>query len=132
VLLCGVDPLRIYIFNEGLGRFATDTYCPPMRGNLNNHYMHLTNYAINKNSSNFIYNSDAECDDEGSKRSLVKTLLRIAEELGYDKEGLNKLWSKIVDIIIKTICTVQPSLAHMFKSCQPDDTENSMCFEVLG
>lgn len=27
---------------------------------------------------------------------------------------------------------MQPSLAHTYKSCQPDDVENSMCFEILG
>lgn len=27
---------------------------------------------------------------------------------------------------------VQPSIAHMYHSCQPDDIENSMCFEILG
>jgi len=34
--------------------------------------------------------------------------------------------------IIKTICAVQPQLAHTYRSSQPDDTENSMCFEILG
>ena len=34
--------------------------------------------------------------------------------------------------IIKTVCTVQPQLAHTYRSCQPDDIENSMCFEILG
>ena len=31
VLLAGVDPLRIYVFNEGLARFATETYVVPSR-----------------------------------------------------------------------------------------------------
>ena len=34
--------------------------------------------------------------------------------------------------IIKTICAVQPQLSHTYKSCQPDDLENSMCYELLG
>jgi tubulin polyglutamylase TTLL6/13 len=29
ILLCGVDPLRIYFFNEGLCRLATAEYKPP-------------------------------------------------------------------------------------------------------
>lgn len=29
ILLCGVDPLRIYFFKEGLCRLATDEYMPP-------------------------------------------------------------------------------------------------------
>ena len=53
VLLAGCDPLRIYIFNEGLGRFATEEYEPPARDNLSNLCMHLTNYAINKDNPNF-------------------------------------------------------------------------------
>jgi len=32
--------------------------------------MHLTNYSINKNSKNFIFNTTAENDNIGHKRSL--------------------------------------------------------------
>lgn len=38
----------------------------------------------------------------------------------------------IKSIIIKTLISVQPMLAHTYRSCQPDDLENSMCFEILG
>ena len=51
VLLTGVNPLRIYLFDEGLARFATEKYKPAKRDNLDNLFMHLTNYAINKKSS---------------------------------------------------------------------------------
>ena len=33
---------------------------------------------------------------------------------------------------MKTLISAQPPLAHSFKSIQPEDTENSMCFEILG
>lgn len=33
--------------------------------------MHLTNYAINKNSKKFIFNKDDKSDDIGHKRSLT-------------------------------------------------------------
>ena len=36
------------------------------------------------------------------------------------------------DIIIKTLISVQPMLSHTYRSCQPDDVDNSMCFEILG
>ena len=39
---------------------------------------------------------------------------------------------EISDLLIKTIISALPTLSHMFKSCQPDDIENSMLFEVLG
>jgi tubulin polyglutamylase TTLL6/13 len=54
VLLAGCDPLRVYLYKEGLGRFATEGYVPPSVGNLENVCMHLTNYAINKDNPNFV------------------------------------------------------------------------------
>jgi len=57
VLITSVTPLRIFIFKEGLARFATSEYVSPLGSNLNNLYMHLTNYAINKDAENFQQNS---------------------------------------------------------------------------
>ena len=56
VLLAGCDPLRIYIYNEGLVRFATEKYEPPCEENIDNLYMHLTNYAINKDNPKYVFN----------------------------------------------------------------------------
>ena len=50
-------PLRVFIYQEGLARFATSEYNSPIGSNLNNLYMHLTNYAINKDSENFQQNA---------------------------------------------------------------------------
>jgi tubulin polyglutamylase TTLL6/13 len=41
-----------------LARFATEEYIGPQKSNLDNLFMHLTNYAINKNSDNFVFNED--------------------------------------------------------------------------
>lgn len=43
-----------------------------------------------------------------------------------------KLLAEIKDIIVKTLVIGQPYLAHLYKSCQPEDLDNSMCFQVLG
>lgn len=50
VMICGVDPLRIYMYKDGIARFATEEYDSPKKGNMTNMFMHLTNYAINKNN----------------------------------------------------------------------------------
>jgi hypothetical protein len=54
VALTSVDPLRIYMYEEGLTRFATTSYMTPGHHyNINNKkgkYAHLTNYSINKNN----------------------------------------------------------------------------------
>ena len=36
--------------------------------------MHLTNYAINKRSKDFVFNNDTNKDDIGHKRSLTSVL----------------------------------------------------------
>ena len=128
VLVAGCDPLRIFVHEEGLARLATEKYVPPGPGNLADMCMHLTNYAVNKNNPNFIFNESSDVDDVGHKRSLTSTMKMFAE-LGYD---VGALWGKIYDMVVKTLCAVQPSLSHTYRSCQPDDPYNSMCFELLG
>jgi len=74
VLLCGVSPMRIYIYEEGLARFATEPYIAPNKNNLKKQFMHLTNYAINKRNPKYIFNSNSQRMDVGHKRSLTSVL----------------------------------------------------------
>ena len=60
----------MFIYEEGLARFATEKYAGPFKNNPDNLYMHLTNYAINKNSEHFVKNLDFS-DSSGHKRSLT-------------------------------------------------------------
>jgi hypothetical protein len=45
ILITSVDPLRVYMFKDGLARFASEKYT---HTNPENKYSHLTNYSINK------------------------------------------------------------------------------------
>ena len=128
VLLAGCDPLRVFIHEEGLTRLATEEYCRPREDNMDCLCMHLTNYALNKGNPNFVFNDDSSQDDIGHKRSLASTYRLLAAQ-GRDVEALQR---EIEDIVIKTLCSVQPSLSHYYRSCQPEDLANSMCFELLG
>lgn len=128
VLITGCDPLRVFIFKEGLARFATDEYSKPSGNNLTNNFMHLTNYAVNKLNANFINNTDPIKDNIGHKRSL-SYVMKYLESQGIDIDQIQK---NIEDSIIKTICCIQPILKHSYNSCQPEDYSNSMCYEVLG
>ena len=94
--------MRIHFYKEGLCRLATCEYRSPNQTNLDNLYMHLTNYAINKFSSNYIQNKGSEKDDLGHKRSLTFALKYI-EQMGFDSA---KVLLDIKATIIKTICTV--------------------------
>ena len=50
VLVTSMEPLRVYLFEEGLVRLSTKKYS--LR-NLRSRFTHLTNYSINKRSGSF-------------------------------------------------------------------------------
>jgi tubulin polyglutamylase TTLL6/13 len=89
VLITSVIPLRIFIYREGLARFATNTYTPPIGSNLGDLMMHLTNYAINKESEAFIPNTGEDRDDIGHKRSLTSIFKHIERARHDDPEILS-------------------------------------------
>lgn len=71
-------------------------------------FMHLTNYAINKQHPNFIFNESEEDLSHGHKRSLAEFFQDLK------KSGINsvKIWADIKDIIVKTMISGQAFLAH--------------------
>jgi tubulin polyglutamylase TTLL6/13 len=99
VLICGVDPLRIYLYDDGLARFATHQYKKPANKNLKNSFIHLTNYSINKNSTKYESNKGEETDDKGHKRSYKSIL----EHFKLNGENVEKLQEEIEASIIKTM-----------------------------
>ncbi len=68
VLVTSYEPLRVYVFKEGLVRFASESYST--KAAKSNQFMHLTNYSINKKNENFMQNETIENDDVGFKWSL--------------------------------------------------------------
>ncbi|XP_053573677.1 tubulin polyglutamylase TTLL13 [Bombina bombina] len=123
VLVTSCEPLRIFIYREGLARFATMSYTEPSNNNLDDVCMHLTNYAINKNNENFIRD-----ELSGSKRKL-STLNTWLENNKYDTA---KLWEDVEDVIIKTLISAHPILKHNYRTCFPNHIAGSACFEILG
>uniref|UniRef100_A0A0A9XDB2 Putative beta-tubulin polyglutamylase n=1 Tax=Lygus hesperus TaxID=30085 RepID=A0A0A9XDB2_LYGHE len=70
VLLTSIRHPSIFLFNDGLVRISAASYEPPTETNAKNTCMHLTNYAINKKSAEYIYNTDVERFDLGNKRNF--------------------------------------------------------------
>ena len=52
VLVSSFDPLRVYIYNDGLVRFATEEYTVDPN-DLKKRFVHLTNFSVNKKSAKF-------------------------------------------------------------------------------
>lgn len=82
VLVSSYDPLRVYMFDEGLTRFATHKYSTKLK-EVKKRFIHLTNFSVNKHSKMFVKNKEAEEDGKGSKWSL--TALRAY----YDSVGID-------------------------------------------
>lgn len=125
VLVTSVDPLRVYVYDEGLVRFASSKYSTKEDGIIDQ-YMHLTNYFINKNNQEYQINNDVD-SVKGSKWSLKK----FWQYLNCHHENINteKLWSDIIDIIVKTIISCEgpmTRLSHQY--CKNDYTS----YELFG
>ena len=117
VLVTSFSPLRFYIYYNGLVRFATEDY---QKENLENIYIHITNYSINKNNLNYKSNQknnqeikefeegenedEEDEEDDSSKWSLVE-YRNYFKKLGKI-DILNNIWKQIEDIIIKSLLTV--------------------------
>jgi hypothetical protein len=62
VAITSVNPLKIYLYEEGLARFATEKYEKSM-GDTKNVFAHLTNYSINKHNVQKFVKPDENQDE---------------------------------------------------------------------
>ena len=129
VAITSLNPLRLYIYEEGLARFATTPYKDVGFKTKSNRFMHLTNYSINKfNKKAFVQNNDPNNlldGTQGSKWSL-KALKKQLEQMGISS---TEIFKKIEDIIVKTIISGEPLLNNSFEMFVPF---RNNCFELLG
>ncbi|XP_003701950.2 tubulin monoglutamylase TTLL4 [Megachile rotundata] len=128
VLLTSIDPLRIYLYKEGLVRLATVKYANDVT-TLSNRFMHLTNTSVNKFSPNFQPNDDPDSckGNMWSLRCLWKYLSSM--------ENVNtlELWSRIRDIAIKTVISAEAAMFTAWKktSMSPYNFYQLFGFDVL-
>ncbi|XP_054987120.1 tubulin polyglutamylase TTLL5 isoform X8 [Sorex araneus] len=124
VLVTSYDPLVIYLYEEGLARFATVRYDQGVK-NIRNQFMHLTNYSVNKKSGDYVSCDDPEVEDYGNKWSM-SAMLRYLKQEGRDTTAL---MAHVEDLIIKTIISAELAIATACKTFVP---HRSSCFELYG
>ena len=56
VIVTSFEPLRVYLYREGLVRFASESYNNDDIISEQSKFSHLTNYSINKNNINYVQN----------------------------------------------------------------------------
>ncbi|KAM4853162.1 tubulin polyglutamylase TTLL5 isoform 13-T16 [Thomomys bottae] len=124
VLVTSYDPLVIYLYEEGLARFATVRYDQGAK-NIRNQFMHLTNYSVNKKSGDYVSCDDPDVEDYGNKWSM-SAMLRYLKQEGRDTTAL---MAHVEDLIIKTIISAELAIATACKTFVP---YRSSCFELYG
>ncbi len=102
--ITSVNPLRLYIYEEGLTRFATCKYQETAGSKKAGKFMHLTNFSVNKKNINFVKTNAEDEDGKGSKWSL-SALRNALKAQGIDD---TVIWRKIEDICIKTVISAEP------------------------
>jgi len=103
VLVTSFEPLRAYVYREGLVRFASSPYSTEDK-HLKDAYRHLTNYSINKKSENFVENQRAAQDNVGHKWSF-SAFNRHLKHVGVNVE---LVWARIRSL---------PENAHLCEAC---------------
>ncbi|KAK2582282.1 hypothetical protein KPH14_004625 [Odynerus spinipes] len=123
VLLTSIDPLRIFLYSEGLVRLATVKYQHKL-DNLYDRFMHLTNTTVNKFSPRFRGNDDVN-KQEGNMWSLTALWNYLRSK---ERADINRIWLKIKDIIIKTIISAESSIAEGVKKSTLSNYNNCQLF----
>jgi tubulin polyglutamylase TTLL4 len=152
VLVTSFDPLRIYVYEQGLCRFASLEYSTDVRKRC----VHLTNYSVNKKHG--ASSKDATKKKQGSKESSSTSLTDAQPTNNFCVEGstqpchgydMNKdhkwsleqlqdylhtlhidfqpIWKKIEEIIVTSLQSIHPSNGigqRMYTKAS--------CFELFG
>ncbi len=126
IVITNFSPLQIYMYNEGLTRFASEEYKPDEG---KNKLMHLTNFSLNKKSSTV--DNTISNDDEllGIKWSL-SVLKSYFKEKNLNYESLEK---KIKDVVVKSVITISDATIKEVKklTCLPNCLYELYGFDIL-
>jgi tubulin polyglutamylase TTLL4 len=131
-LVTSFDPLKVYLFKEGLARFATKKYTNNPTAT-EKQFIHLTNYSVNKHNDDYVKNtgsnvnknSEEGADDNASKWNLAQ-LAKYFDKIGVNFKGV---MHRIKDVIIKTLISVEP---HIVSTTSRVTRHHNLCFELFG
>ncbi|KAI5642791.1 tubulin-tyrosine ligase family domain-containing protein [Phthorimaea operculella] len=124
VCVTSIDPLLIYLYEEGLVRFATVKYDKTNK-NLWNPCMHLCNYSINKYHTDYIKCDDPNAGNVGHKWTL-SALLRHLRKQGRNTTAL---MAAVEDLVVKSILSSAQTITAAARVFVPNFFN---CFELFG
>ena len=122
VLLTSIDPLRVYIYNDGLVRFATEAFSLKEE-DLGNSFIHVTNSGVNKENEVFNYGKDS--NEFNGYKWTFKTLLRYLQAEGHD---CSEILTNLRSLAFKTILCGREDMKQGFKEVKSEYN----CFKLFG
>ncbi len=134
VAITNVDPMKFYIYPEGLVRFATKQY---KKGQKSSKMMHLTNYSINVKSDDFVQPTadlptftthDPPPFDEEWFRLSKWSLSMLASYMGAEGTSYSDVWGSITDVVTRAVLAGDGPLNTAFKA----NCQHGNAFELFG
>ncbi|XP_050532720.1 tubulin monoglutamylase TTLL4-like isoform X2 [Daktulosphaira vitifoliae] len=124
ILITSINPLRIYLYDNGLVRFASVKYSSDLN-TISDRYMHLTNYSINRLSSQYTQNEDANAC-QGHKWTLRSLWTYLEKERKID---IQNLWESLADLVVKTVISGESPMSQM---CRSNLSNRYNSYELFG
>uniref|UniRef100_A0A0N5BM99 Tubulin polyglutamylase TTLL4 n=1 Tax=Strongyloides papillosus TaxID=174720 RepID=A0A0N5BM99_STREA len=121
VYVPSLDPLRIYFYDDGLVRFASLPYsnCP---STMDNKYIYLTNYSINKNAQ-----SEGHTSEPVPKWNMATFWKYLDDNYGKDKREVVR--SKIKNVAAKAVIACE---SYIRSHAEKHSTFLFNCHELFG
>ena len=124
ILVTGLAPFRMYIYQEGLVRFASEEYSTDIK-DLKENYRHLTNISLNKkNKKSFVVAN--EVDTEEGNRWSFQAYKEYCKRNNID---FNYIYEQMKDDSIKAFISVHKEYYNKIKSKKQESTN---FFELHG
>ncbi len=145
-LVTSADPLRLFVYREGLVRFCTSPYQRPAQDNLDCRTGHLTNYAVNKKAGNFVAPASGQpagssswnvspqqqqqqpaADGSPDQQSHKWTFKQLQAHLesAHGPQGTaaggcwSTVWASIQELVVKSLISVAPLLRDTYRQAFP-------------
>lgn len=134
VLITSFDPLRIYMYNDGLVRLATESFSTNEKL-LTNDFVHLTNSFIQKKhrlyKKNNLHPQEIPKADVMPSKLSFKQFKHFAEvhKLGIN---FNEVFVDIEDIVIKTILSMETKARTSWNKLRSKGLEKKSNFQLYG
>lgn len=119
VTVLSLDPLRVYVHENGLVRLATENYEENF-DDIKNKSAHLTNFSINKDNPSFVATDDMEEDGKGNKWTH-RPFWPFLESIGMDPDLIRK---EIEDAFVTVVISAREKFM--------EQKNHRVSFEVFG